>query len=69
MTRDAWAIGLDRVVISELADYHRGRDHGEVYAVIRDELIAAGADASQIVHHEEELDSLDDALDLPARPS
>ena len=24
MTRDAWAIGLDQVMVSELADYHRG---------------------------------------------
>ena len=30
MTRDAWAIGLDQVMISELAEYHRGRQHGDV---------------------------------------
>ncbi|MGI9233869.1 MAG: Mur ligase family protein, partial [Woeseiaceae bacterium] len=30
LARDAWAIGLDRVVVSELATYHRGREHGEV---------------------------------------
>ncbi len=62
MTRDAWAIGLDRVMISELSDYHRGRDHGDVFAVIKDELIAAGASASQIVHNEEELQSFIAAL-------
>ena len=62
MTRDAWAIGLDRVIVSELAEYHRGREHGEVFAVIKDELLACGADASQIEHHEKELDSVSAAL-------
>jgi len=63
MTRDAWDIGLDRVIVSELADYHRGREHGEVFAVIEDELLACGAGAGQIEHHEEELESLAAALD------
>ena len=63
MTRDAWAIGLDQVFISELATYHRGREHGDVFAVIKDELTAAGAKESQIEHHEEELDSFSAALE------
>jgi cyanophycin synthetase len=63
MTRDAWAIGLDRVIVSELATYHRGREHGDVFAIIKNELIAAGADASQIVHYEEELESFSAALE------
>jgi cyanophycin synthetase len=63
MTRDAWAIGLDQVMISELAAYHRGREHGDVFAVISDELQQSGAEASQIAHHEEELDSFMAALD------
>ncbi len=63
MTRDAWAIGLDQVMISELATYHRGREHGDVYAVIKDELTAAGAIESQIEHHEEELESFSAALE------
>jgi cyanophycin synthetase len=62
MTRDAWAIGLDQVMVSELAAYHRGREHGEVYGVIRDELIAAGATESRIEHHEEEIESFDAAI-------
>jgi cyanophycin synthetase len=57
MTRDAWAIGLDQVMISELAAYHRGREHGDVFAVISDELQNCGADATQIDHHEEEMES------------
>jgi len=63
MTRDAWAIGLDQVMISELAAYHRGREHGDVFRVISDELQKSGADASQIAHHEEEMESFMAALD------
>jgi len=63
MTRDAWAIGLDQVMISELADYHRGREHGDVFAIISDELQQCGASASQIRHHEEEMESFMAALD------
>ncbi len=63
MTRDAWAIGLDQVMISELADYHRGREHGDIFAVIKDELIACGANVSQIRHHEEEMESFSAAID------
>jgi UDP-N-acetylmuramyl tripeptide synthase len=62
MTEDAWEIGLDRVMVSELAAYHRGREHGDVYAVIQDALLAVGANASQIEHHEEEIESFSAAL-------
>lgn len=67
MTRDAWAIGLDQIMVSELAPYHRGRNHGEVFAVIKDELLAAGAGTSQVEHHEEEIESFSAALQW-ARP-
>ncbi len=63
MTRDAWAIGLDRVIVSELAVYHRGREAREIYDVIRDELMLAGATAESIEHHDEELDSLAAAIE------
>ena len=63
LARGAWDIGLDAVVVSELEMYHRGREHGEVYALIRDELLRNGADAGQIRHFEEEAESLDFALD------
>ena len=62
LARDAWAIGLDRVIVSELAHYHRGREHGAVFALIRDELLRQGASDEQVLHFEEELESLDDAL-------
>jgi len=63
LARDAWEIGLDRVEVSELAGYHRGREHGDVFGIIRDELLILGADDAQIVHHELELESLEDAID------
>lgn len=62
MTRDAWAIGLDRVIVSELADYHRGREYGEVCAVIRDELESLGAKPAQIDHFDTEPESFESAL-------
>ncbi|MDX2410985.1 MAG: Mur ligase family protein [Woeseiaceae bacterium] len=61
--RSAWESGLDRVFVSELAKYHRGREIGEVFAVIRDELLSCGADAQQIEHHAEEIESLNSALE------
>ncbi len=62
LARDAWSMRLDRVVVSELAIYHRGREAGEVYTVIRDELIRCGAMPDQIEHHEEEMESLAAAM-------
>ena len=46
----AWAIGLDKIIVSELAEYYRGREAGQVYVVIRDALLQCGADPSQIEH-------------------
>ena len=62
MTRAAFAIGLDQVFVSELAPYHRGRQHGEVFGLIRDELLLLGLDDSQVVHHELESETLDAAM-------
>ncbi|MBT8102453.1 MAG: Mur ligase [Gammaproteobacteria bacterium] len=66
LARDAWAIGLDRVVVSELAAYHRGREHGEVYGLLKDELQQCGAESSQIRHFETEMESFMDAIDWSA---
>jgi cyanophycin synthetase len=63
LARSAWSIGLDAVIVSELEAYHRGRKHGEVYAVIRDELMHAGARGEQIRHFEQETESLEAALE------
>jgi UDP-N-acetylmuramyl tripeptide synthase len=62
LARDAWSIGLDKVIVSELAEYHRGRAAGEVFAIISDELMLNGADATQIEHFDEETDSLTAAM-------
>jgi len=62
LARAAWSIGLDKVVVSELADYHRGREAGEVFSIIKDELSQSGADATQIEHFDEETDSLTAAM-------
>ncbi len=62
LARDAWAIGLDCTFVSELAKYHRGREHGDVFAIIRDELMKQGAREEAIVHNEEELETLNAAL-------
>jgi len=62
LARDAWSIGLDRVVVSELAAYHRGREQGEVFEIISDELVKAGAIPSQIMHFETEMESFLSAI-------
>jgi len=61
--RSAWESGLDKVFVSELARYHRGREFGDVFAVIKDELLSCGADGQQIEHHDEEIESLNSALE------
>ncbi len=51
LAASAWSIGLDAVVVSELEAYARGRSRGEVFGIIRDELIECGAREDQIEHH------------------
>jgi UDP-N-acetylmuramyl tripeptide synthase len=62
LARCAWDAGIDRVYVSELAKYYRGRGAGEVFAVIRDELLRCGASPDQLEHHDQEIDSLESAL-------
>jgi cyanophycin synthetase len=62
LARDAWAIGLDRVFVSELSKYYRGREPGGVFAIISDELKKQGAVDEQIRHNDEELETLEEAL-------
>jgi cyanophycin synthetase len=59
----AWAIGLDRVHIVELPKYERGRQPGEVCALLRSGLINAGAPTSSIHQCPTEQDSLTAALE------
>jgi cyanophycin synthetase len=62
LARNAWEKGLDRVIVSELAHYYRGRGPGEVYSLIRDELLSCGAREDQIEHNDEEIESFESAL-------
>jgi UDP-N-acetylmuramyl tripeptide synthase len=62
LARDAWAIGLDKVIVSELAEYHRGRGEGEVFAIIKDELLQQGASEEQVEHFDAETESLAAAM-------
>ena len=62
LARNAWEKGLDRVIVSELAHYYRGRGPGEVYGLIRDELLRCGAREDQIEHNAEEIESFESAL-------
>ena len=63
LTDSAWAIGLDRVFVSELADYHRGREHGDVFRIIRDELVRLGASPDRVEHNEEESETFASAFE------
>jgi len=63
LARGAWSIGLEVVIVSELAAYHRGRSQGEVYQIMHDELIRCGAQEHQLRHFELETESLDAALE------
>ena len=58
-----WSIAPDRVMISELAAYARGREHGEVARVLRETLESLGARPDQIGYHEHEIDTVTAALD------
>ena len=59
----AWRMGLEKVHISELAKYARGRERREVFGLLREGLMAEGAQDEQIVHFEEEVHALQAAVD------
>lgn len=63
LARSAWAMGLDKAIVSELESYARGRPPGEVFGIIRDELLRAGARNDQIVHFQEEHESFEAGLE------
>ena len=50
-------------IVSELESYARGRAPGEVFSIIRDELLTAGAREDQIMHFQEEHESFDAGLE------
>ena len=61
--QSAWAIGLELACISELPQYRRGREEGEVFAMLREELLNCGAREDQVRYFMEESESFDAALD------
>ncbi|PKL95333.1 MAG: Mur ligase, partial [Gammaproteobacteria bacterium HGW-Gammaproteobacteria-8] len=60
--RGGWALKPERVIISELANYARGRERGEVYGILREELTRCGVPAADILHTETETEALELAL-------
>jgi len=62
LARSAWSIGLELACLSELEKYRRGREEGEVFGIIRDELLKCGARDEQIQYFMEESESFDAAL-------
>ncbi len=63
LTAAAWEIGLDHVIVKEMAHYARGRDKGEVPELIRTQLMRLGAQESAVSYQEFELDAAREALD------
>jgi cyanophycin synthetase len=60
--RNGWSLAPDLVIISELAKYARGRAPGEVYGILRDELIRCGCPPDAILHVDLETEALERAL-------
>jgi len=60
--RNGWALAPDRIIISELAKYARGRAPGEVCGILRDELVRCGCPPEAVLHVDTELEALDHAL-------
>lgn len=62
LAQQAWAIGLDRVHLVELEKYLRGRQPGEVCALLQAGLVEAGAPPASIHTYPSELASVREAL-------
>jgi UDP-N-acetylmuramyl tripeptide synthase len=62
LAQAAWSLSPDQVIIKELANYARGRKPGEVAAILRESLIACGAEASAIDYQREETTAISKAL-------
>jgi UDP-N-acetylmuramyl tripeptide synthase len=58
----AWAARPDRIVIKELESFRRGRDVGEVPALLKAELERLGAEPHQLVTALDELSGVQEAL-------
>ncbi len=59
----AWSIGLDKVIIKEMPQYARGRPPGEVAGLIKNALLACGADDEQLDYFATEPEAVSAALE------
>ena len=62
LARAAWDRAPDRVTVKDIPHFRRGRAPGEVPAILRDTLLAAGAPADRIAMAPEEVDGVRDLL-------
>jgi len=62
LARAAWSLSPDRVVIKELPEMLRGRELGDVPAILEDELRRLGAGDDVIARAANELDAVEQAL-------
>lgn len=67
LARTAWASHPDRVVIKEMPELLRGRQLGEVSAILEDELLRLGASPASLDHAADDPDAVRKALEW-ARP-
>lgn len=63
-TRQAWSMAPDVVFYSELTEYARGRSEGELFGIVKNELLQLGADESCIVHVDKETQAVVAALSM-----
>lgn len=62
LARAAWPLRPDRIIVKELPEMLRGRDPGEVPAVLRDELLSLGTAPESVTITGTELEAIRDAL-------
>ncbi|MCZ6717261.1 MAG: Mur ligase family protein, partial [Gammaproteobacteria bacterium] len=63
LAASAWNIGLDKVFIKEMPEYARGRPTGEVAGLIKNAMLACGADDDQLDYFATEPEAVSAALD------
>ncbi|MCH9025520.1 MAG: Mur ligase [Proteobacteria bacterium] len=63
LAASAWSIGLDKVIIKEMPQYARGRPPGEVAGLIKNALLACGADDDQLDYFSTEPEAVSAALE------
>ena len=63
LTQIAWQIHPDRIVLTDLPVYLRGREEGEVPMIIQKELIRLGSSAASIILTKTPLDGVKEAID------